>query len=93
MISLSMGEAALGASGIRVIISLEGPRTGAWLMGCSGLELPWFPKLGFPCHTVRRHQKTLARITGLLGWAEGEEQGWLVASSGAPWSCREREQG
>lgn len=51
------------------------------------------PQARVPRHIVRRHQKTLARITGLLGCTEGEEQGWLVASSGAPWSCQEREQG
>lgn len=47
------------------------------------MELPWFPKPGLPCYIVHRHQKMLARIIHLLGWA-GEEQGRLLASSGAP---------
>ena len=30
------------------------------------------------------YQEVLASIIPSVGWAEGEEQGWLLASSGAP---------
>lgn len=91
LISLSLGEAAPGAWGRRVIISLEGPRTRAWLMGCSRMELPWFPEPGFPCHTVCRTQKMLAESFTCWAGRKGRSRAGSWPAVAPPWSCRERE--
>lgn len=77
VISLSLRAAVPGASGRRVTVSLEGLGTGAWRMGCSGMEQCPAPENAGQTHS----------LVGLR-WERSRAGYWPAVA--LPWSCREK---